>query len=219
MSDEIVTEITAEQREKIVDYGLVWTRIATSTEEVDMVLASASIQRAYAAAGARPPVAFLGPFNNPVECAKAQVMLKRLPWNTDFTKLEKVEIPAGTQFTSEEIYEALAEQAYGFCDSFWLCAYQYFEKVLGVDMGKKLDGLVQVAKTCGFWAAYDKVALVQQRPEEIHTLNGVLHNDSGPAVKWRGEDRAYDIYAINGEVLLREEYELINTEKKHEKTD
>ena len=218
MSD-IVTELSAEQRDKLLDYGLVWSRIGTSTEEVDMVLASTSIAQAYSKVNIEPPVAFLGPFDNPVECAKAQIMLKRLPWNTDFTKLEKIEIPAGTEFTSEEIYAALDEQAYGSLDSSWLCRYQYLEKELGIDFGGKIDGLVQVAKTCGWWVPYDKVALIQQRPAEIHTLNGLLHNENGPAIKWRGEDRSYDVYAINGEPLLREEFELTHTEEKNEKTD
>lgn len=196
----MISELSKEQKAKIIDHGLKWTRIGLSTEPVDMANAMMAIKEAYSCAGLKPPKAFLGPFNNPVECAKAQVMLKRMGDDVDFAKLKEVTIPVGTEFTSEELYAAIAEQTYGFCEASWLCLYDFY-KELEVDGLEKIKGLVEVAKHCGWWVPYNKVALVQHRPAEIHLdANGHLHNENGPAIKWRGEDRTYDIFAIHGEV-------------------
>jgi hypothetical protein len=198
----MITELTKEQEDKIIDYGLKWTQIGLNTDPVDVTLAMEAIKQAYESAGLRTgPKAYLGPFNNPVECAKAQVMVKRLPRATDFSQLRNIDIPAGTEFTAEELYTALDEQVFGYQEASWLGYYEFIKNEFGISELDHLDGLEQVAENIGWWAAYDQVAFFQQRPEEIHLNDkGELHNENGPAVKWRGTDRTYDVWAINGEV-------------------
>jgi hypothetical protein len=201
----VITELPKDIEDKLIDYGKEWTKTGTSTEPVDLLTAIDAIKKLYIAAGLTPPAVFFGPFNNPVECAKAQVFVKRMPLNTDLSKLETLDIPEGTEFTAEDLYDAITEQLYGFCDSSWMCYFRFMEKELGVDFEKKLDVVEQVAKSVGWWAAYDKVAFIQHRPEQITLKDGKLHNENGPAIRWRGEDRTWDVYAVNGEIIPKEE--------------
>jgi hypothetical protein len=198
----MITELTKEQTDKLIDYGLKWTKIGLSTDPVNMVEAMEAIKAVYKDAGlAEPPKSFLGPFNNPVECAKAQVIFKRLPEDTDLSKLEYLDIPEGAEFTAEELYRAIDEQVYGFHEASWLGYCAFLKDELGIPELASLDSLMHLAGVMGWWAPYDKVAFVQHRPLEVH-LNekGELHNENGPAVKWRGDDRSFDIYCLNGEV-------------------
>jgi hypothetical protein len=198
----MITELTKDQTDKLIDYGLKWTKIGLSTEPVIMVEAMEAIKAAYKDAGlAEPPKSFLGPFNNPVECAKAQVIFKRLPEDTDLAKLEYLDIPEGAEFTSEELYGAIEEQVYGFHEASWLGYCDFVKEECNVPELASLNSLMHLAGVVGWWAPYDKVAFIQHRPLEVH-LNeaGELHNENGPAIKWRGEDRSFDVYALNGEV-------------------
>lgn len=197
----MITGLSEKQIDSLIDYGREWTNIGLSTAPVDIFKAIDAIKSAYGWAGMKSPKVFLGPFENPVECAKAQIVIKRLPKETDFAKLEVLDIIAGTEFTPEEIAENIAEQSYGYQDAEWLGYYEYIKDVFEIEELEAFEGMVDVAKNVGWWAAYDKVAFIQDRPLEIHfDDNGELHNDNGPAIKWRGEDRSYDIYCKHGEL-------------------
>ena len=193
--------LSESEKNLLIDYGLKWIKIGLSTEPVDMPKAIEAVKKAYKFAGLDNPKIFLGPFNNPVECAKAQIMLKRLPDEVDVSSLKTIDIPKGETFTIEELWENIDEQMNGNMSADWLSVYDYIHDLTDKQL-PEIDGLIQVAKECGWWTAYDKVVFIQQRPEEIH-LNekGQLHNDKGPAVKWRGEDRTFDIYALDGKAV------------------
>jgi hypothetical protein len=198
----MITELTKEQKDKLIDYGLKWTSVGLSTEPVSLPIAIEAVKNAYRYAGVKPiPKIYLGPFDNPVDCAKAQIMFKRMPADTDLSKLKYIDIPEGEEFTAEELYDAIEDQVYGFHESSWLCYYEFIKNELDVPELEALDGLMDAAEELGWWAPYDKVVFIQNRPAEIHLdEEGRLHNDNGPALKWRGDNRAYDIYAIHGEL-------------------
>lgn len=198
----MITGLKNEQIDKLIDFGNKWTCVGLSTEPVDIFRAMDAVKLAYKYAGLNPPKIFLGPFHNPIECAKAQIVVKKLPKDTDWEKIEVLDIMEGTEFTLEEIEDAVSEQLHGYHDSEWLCYYDFIrnihEDLYELDT---LKGMMDVAKNVGWWAAYDKVAFIQDRPLELHfDENGELHNADGPAIKWRGEDRGYDIYCIHGEL-------------------
>jgi hypothetical protein len=191
-----------QQEDRLIACGVKWTKIGLSTEPVDMDSAIEAIKKAYKCAGLKKgPSVFLGPFDNPVECAKFQVMFKRLPEDTELKDLRTFQIPAGEEFTAEELYAAIDEQVYGCHESSWLAFYDFIKEEYNAVELEALEGLNEVAQNIGWWAPYDKVAFIQNRPEEIHLNDkGELHNENGPAIKWRGEDRLYDVYAVNGEL-------------------
>jgi hypothetical protein len=177
-----------------IDYGLKWTEISLSTKEIDFQKAVSCLQKAYKYAGLKPPKIFMGPFDNPIECAKAQAVVKRLPDNTDLLEIDIKELIKQHSYTNEELSLCLDEQLYGSLDGSWLGVFDYSNKI-AFNALPEIDGLIKLAKECFWWAPYDKIAFVQNRPLEIHLNDeGQLHNDNGPAIKWRGEDRTYDIY-------------------------
>ena len=198
----MISELTLIENDKLIDLGLKWSKIGLSTEPVDIQEAMEAIKKAYEMAGLTPPDAYLGPFNNPLECAKAQIIVSNLPEDTNFNDLKNVDIPEGKEFNAEELYKAIQMQQYGFLDSSWLCSYDFMKEVLDIKELESLEGLMLVAEKVGWWAAYDKVAFFQHRPLEMHfDENGELHNEEGPAIKWRGEDRSMDIYCNHGKLL------------------
>jgi hypothetical protein len=197
----MITGLSEKQVDSLIDYGKRWTDIGLSTEPVDIFKAMDAIKLAYKQAGLKSPKIFLGPFNNPVECAKAQITVKKMPKDTDWEKLNVLDITEGTEFTPEEIEQAISEQMYGYHDAAWLGYYDFIKDAFEVFELDTLTGMMDVAKNVGWWAAYDKVAFIQDRPQEIHfDENGELHNENGPAIKWSGEDRSYDIYCVHGEL-------------------
>jgi hypothetical protein len=197
----MIAELSNSEIDKMIDYGQKWTAIGLSTQPLDMQKAVLAIAKAYTYAGLTVPKIFLGPFNNPLECAKAQVFVKKLSKTTDIQEIKDFDIPAETVFELKDIEEALREQLHGFSDSSWLCAYEYAKDVLDLPELFSFEGLFETAQNVGWWAPYGNVVFVQERPLEIHfNEKGELHNDNGPAIKWRGEDRSMDIYIINGEV-------------------
>jgi hypothetical protein len=193
--------LNSKEVDLFIDYGLKWTEISLSTEEVDLQKAVQAIQKAYKYAGLKPPRFFMGPFDNPIECAKAQAVVKRLPDSTELAELDIRKAIAEHSFSIEEIKLCLSEQLYGSFDGSWLGVFDYVNK-LSLNALPEMEGWIKVAKECFWWAPYDKVAFIQNKPLEIHlNSEGLLHNENGPAIKWRGEDRTYDIYVNQNKAI------------------
>ena len=71
-------------------------------------------------------------------------------------------------------------------DAYWLAFYEFGRKI-GVKYTNTghLDAYIRYAKTCGWMYAYDGIALVSERPTEIHFDNrGLLHNENEMSVKF-----------------------------------
>lgn len=184
----------------LIDCGLTWQRIGLSTKPVDMQRAVKAIRKAYKYAGLLQPRVFLGPFNNPIECAKIQALVKRLPENIDVETLQNLKVEKDDAFTEQELLECLNEQLYGCMDADWICSFDYINKLTNNAL-IEVEGLVEVTQECGWWAAYENIVFIQDRPLEIHLNDkGELHNENGPAIKWRDDDRSLDIYAVDGKV-------------------
>lgn len=185
----------------LIDYGLKWSKIGLSTEKVDFNRAVKAIKIAYDLAGLDAPKIFLGPFDTPLTCAKAQVLVKKCPESTIISEIDFCEESKTIDFLEKDIITALSEQLYGSFDACWLGGYDYLNKIEPGCL-PEVKGLVELAKECFWWAPYDRVAFIQERPLEIHTnAKGELHNKKGPAIKWRGENRESDIYALDGKVV------------------
>ena len=73
--------------------------------------------------------------------------------------------------------------------------YDFFESVCGVDINHHLDGLYEIAKTTGWWTPRRGYVIFQHRPDQIHLVDGQLHNDTGPAIHYRD---GFEVYGIDG---------------------
>ena len=185
----------------LIDYGLKWTKIGLSTAQINLDRAVKAIIQLCRLSGAPIPSIFLGPFPTPLDCAYAQAVVKRLEENVDITTVDIFGKSKTTKFTDKEIQECLNEQMYASLEAHWLGGFDYLNKIENNCL-PEIQGMLNTAKECFAFAAYDKVVFIQERPLEIH-LNaaGELHNAKGPALKWRSEDRSLDVYALNGKVV------------------
>ena len=70
---------------------------------------------------------------------------------------------------------------YGQHSASWLGFYDCFLR-FGVEEVKKLEGLMQVGKSAGWFWPFENDVIICDRPSELHrNEQDRLHNDSGPA--------------------------------------
>ena len=75
------------------------------------------------------------------------------------------------------------------------------------DVSACLDRWAEVARSCLWWWPYRGLCVACERPEELHLVDGRLHHDVGPAVRFRD---GWSVWAIDGvrvdeQVVLRPE--------------
>ncbi len=88
---------------------------------------------------------------------------------------------------------------WGQMDSYWIAYYRFCESVLGLDYGQdasnRLKMMDDIAQACGWWYPRDGLCIVCDRPESISKKGIRLHNDAGPAIRFRD---GYSVYTWNG---------------------
>lgn len=96
----------------------------------------------------------------------------------------------------------LNHQIYGSHDAPWLSFYDTWKKLGKEKEVEPLNGLIELAYHCGWWAAYDKCAFLQHRHQEIHmNPQNQLHKDGGPAVRYAD---GYKMWYLNGVAMPEE---------------
>jgi len=172
-----IEKLTPEQEALIPVYRDKWIAIGKSCEPCDLEQSKHFARLAYAAAGLKCPENFYL-VDSPLAAAKLEVQL------------------LGKKLESHNIKTAINNQIFGYHEAGWLSYYQFMLEVLGIQECKKLEGLIGIAENCGWWAPYDNCVIFQHRHSELHTNeNHVLHNESGPAVRYRD---GYSVWAISG---------------------
>lgn len=158
----MITELTPSQMELLATYRKKWIAIGLSTEPLDLDRAIAAARQVYAAANVPFPEVF---------------HVARSPH-------EATTLAAG--FTSRTPVQCVEDQIYGCHEAGWLSFYDYVHEVLEIECVKPLQGLIELAKCCGWWAPYDDFIIFQDRPSEIHLdANGRTHHETGPAILYR----------------------------------
>lgn len=172
----MLTSLTPEQEARLPEFRDKWIKIGLCTDTIDFEKATAAVHLAYKCAELEPPreIRFS---RSPKECIEQQ-MEEHQKRDISITK-----------------NECAQHQVYGFSEAPWLSIYDFYIIACEVEGLDAIQGLIEVAKTCGWWAPYDEMAFVQDRPQEIHIENSVLHKDLGPAISYRD---GYAIYALNG---------------------
>lgn len=113
--------------------------------------------------------------------------------------------------TRSHVGTMVTQQVYGNHDAYWLGFYEFFQKECGIEQVDRLQGLIDLAHHCGWWAPYDDCAFVQDRPEEIHFDGARLHNPQGPAVRYRDGFCVWEIEGIrvDEQIVMRPETQTI----------
>jgi len=84
-----------------------------------------------------------------------------------------------------QVEDHIKVMIYGSQDSGWLSFYSFMHNELDLDLNK-LNGLWDMAKSCGWWAPYKNMVIFQDRPQHIKwDEQKRLHNETGPSILYR----------------------------------
>jgi hypothetical protein len=97
----------------------------------------------------------------------------------------------GKSFISSHV----GSQMLGCHEAAWLLFYEFFGTIYNLEDRDKLEGLVELAQHCGWWDAYEDVAILQDRPELMLFEGNDIGCTTGPAIKYRD---GVSIWRING---------------------
>ena len=164
---DVIEKLTPEQEADLDVTRDTWIAIGLSCDPIDKKSAEEAVALMYKCAGLEPPKDYYhcdGPTAGAI-----------LSWELETGKDAKK--------TKPDISGQKNKACYGSQDASWVAYYDFFNRHFG--LAPEIEGLVAVAKTCGWVWPYDKLAVISARPLEIHMdRNNTLHHESGPAVSY-----------------------------------
>ena len=115
----------------------------------------------------------------------------------------------------DSVRSSVVEAIFGQQDANWLGFYNYFLEVLNLkEECAKLIPLMNLAKHSNWVYPYKNIAVISEKPKTCTLRNGVIHNETGPAIEYVD---GFSIYALQGiripEWLIETEKEDISVEK------
>ena len=168
-----LTKLTEDQINQLDVYRDNWIGIGMSTAPLEFNKAKDAVCKAYRLAGLKEPTQF-DIADSPVHAIK--VVQKYAP-----------------NLKPRDIFN---EMSYGNHDASWLGFYDYFRNVCNLKVCNKLEGLIDLAKHCGWLNMYEDLVVFQHRPVEINMDDQKrIHSDHGPAIQYRD---GFAIYAWHG---------------------
>jgi hypothetical protein len=174
-----IESLTDAQISKFPQYVKKWLDIGLSCEPCDLEKAKKAAVSAYKAAGLEPPKLWFV-FDSPLSAAVGATMLKAQVW-------DQVRAQVRDQFRA---------QVFGSHEAAWLAMYDFIMRELNLSCVLPLNGLMELAKHCGWWSPYAGACVLQHRHSEVHfDEEKRLHNDTGMAVKYRD---GFGVWSING---------------------
>jgi len=172
MSEKIMS-LTAEQESLMSKYRDDWIKIGFSTEPLNFEKAKEAICLAYELADLAHPTQFYVADSPMSAISLIQKMHPTL--------------------SASEIFNS---SIYGSQDASWLSFYEYFRDVVGLESCKKLNGIIELAKHCGWANVYEDMVVLQHRPSHIKMDEDKrLHCENGPAILYRD---GFSVYAWHG---------------------
>jgi hypothetical protein len=173
MTDKIES-LTEEQQKAMPTFVDKWVKIGLCTDAADRPRAEEGVRKAYKEAGLTPPTEII--------------------WA--LSPLEGARIAA--QKMGVSLSQAMGGAAWGSHDASWLAYYDFFS-YLGVKGPERLEGLMEIAKSAGWWWPLTDCAILTERPCELHRDDeNRLHNESGMAIKYPD---GWGFYVIHGVVV------------------
>jgi hypothetical protein len=205
-------ELSDKQKDKFKEYVQRWLKVALCTDPIDKDAAIDAVCRDYVICGLEPPKRF-AIFSSPYSAAFATAILKDhwkrqskewQRWINDGVEIiTQAELPAFLETNMTDDLKSCArscvsEMMYGAHDASWLAMYEFSLYELGAEECRRMIPLMDLAKACGWWAPYDEVAILQDRPAEIHYDEQYrLHNLAGPALSYRDGWKLYKVHAVD----------------------
>ena len=201
-------ELTPEQKAQFPKFLADWTKHGLSTQPADRPTAEKGVRLAYELASLTPPkdIYWLG---SPLAGAIVDTVIQRLTSPQDkklaASKTKHSERILAVLDSTFPILDAIAGKgnvkrqfvidclsdlqlhnaAYGQHDASILLFYDFFAKVCAVEECKKLEGLNMIAQSCGWWWAYNTVAVMTERPTRLSLDERQrLHSDTDWAISY-----------------------------------
>lgn len=101
------------------------------------------------------------------------------------------------------------DRSFGNHDSGWISFYDYMENVLDIKMSKEFHYIRELSVKFNwmFVCPKNKIVYLCKKPVEIHMVNGLLHNENGPSVKYADGFSVYSIegYRVTEQIVMRPE--------------
>jgi hypothetical protein len=167
-----LSSLTQEQIDLLPSYVEEGLKIGLSTERIDQKRATAAVKLAYKCVGLKMP---------------KKVIFTESPY-AGLIEAKKLDSDVYTCFGSHDIS--------------WIQFYKVFydfTKDTDKPLAKKILGLYEVAKECGWWWPFDDVVIISDRPATLSRDDqNRLHNETGPAISYTD---GYALYAVHGVVV------------------
>ena len=196
-------KLTAKQVAQLALYRARWLGYGLSTAQAEREKAVRHIGAAYRAAGLEPPpiVVWLA---SPMAGAIGAELLTRAPGAL------RVRAQVGDQVGDQvwdqvgaQVGDQVSRAGYGQHDANWLGFYEYFAEVCGLqDKVKKLEGLIGIGKTCGWWWPFRGAVILTERPCFMQRdETGRLHSEHRAAIEYPD---GWGVYAWHGTRVPKE---------------
>jgi hypothetical protein len=98
----------------------------------------------------------------------------------------------------DSVWDQVNKAGYGQHDASWLAFCRYFRDEASLDCCRKLDGLTDTAKSCGWWWPFKGAVIITDRHNSVRRdERGRLHNSNGPSVTYP-DGGVFELYAWHG---------------------
>jgi len=169
----MIEKLTKDQEAKLETYKDKWLKIGLDTSPIEKRKVRKIIGEIYKASELEPP--------------------KKIIWAK--SPMDAIKI-ACKETGDEDPISHINNFCYGSHEASWLSFYNYCAEVFKLDCCDPLTPSMELAKYCGWWLPYDNLAILSEKPCEIHINEAnVLHKDGGPAIKYSD---GFAIWALNG---------------------
>jgi len=118
-----------------------------------------------------------------------------LTWN-DQTKARMLSFLSKAYLDKSSFPQYYDHFCFGAQEAASLSFYDYFIEECDLHVAKPMSPYIELAKHCGWWAPYENLVIIQDKPSRIErNERGVLHNENGPAIEYRD---GWKLYFLEG---------------------
>ena len=200
MSDKI-TKLPQEVIDRFPEIRDEWIKIGLSTEPADRERAEKGVDLAYKAADLSPPEVKVW-VDSPYQGSMVAAVCRDS--NTIEDCQRKIKILMDNNFDANicskklgvkksDLYDVF-DALYGQFEAGWLSFYSVFEGL--VEEVEKLRGVMEIAKSAGWWWPFEGIAIITERPTSIFLDEEArLHSETSAAVSYRD---GWSLYFYHG---------------------
>jgi hypothetical protein len=168
-AEGLIDRLTPEQEAKIPEYVARFQKLGLNTDPCDRPKAEQVVRDIYNHMGKDGTnLKFVwadSPFVGAVMAAKA--------------------LKQSDDVTTSEIRDQASMASYGSFEAYWAALYSFISNELPVKPHPLYSLTTRMVEECGVFWTFDELAIMTDRPSEIHLKEDRLHNETGYALKYR----------------------------------